>query len=499
VITLATPSSAELPSTKSMFGRDSIYVAVSTLPLISAIAVTPAVARVLNVTQFGRFAAALALWQALVSLFSLGMIAGVQRLFFQHGRDAAQQLLTVSSVLAIALCAVVFATSRLWAQAIGFSAAYFDVRLIVVWGLVGALTQVAIFTLRALDRLGAYATVYTLQASLSQAVGLAWALTHARTATDVIFGCAAIQGLALAIAWIAFRPKMVQRQSVGVLTVALRFSIAIVPLELGYFAISAIDRLMIQHYLGPAAVARYQLAYNLGSVGILLSAYFHQVWESRVFQHKTQLDRTQITASSRDQLLVLFGFVMMGIGIGGPSALYLWAPHSYNTGQLTFVVGVMALCVLPHCVGLARSRVILGEGRPALTTYATVGAAGLNTGLNIVLIPRMGLDGAAISVFLCLVFRDIVLRVLSAKTAPLPRIYPGVRAFLVASSLVVLLWTVLPTRGDWFWVRAAVAIAPTLAAGYFLRYFARENASLPTWVMRNRGAHVRRDYGDPWT
>ena len=47
--------------------------------------------------------------------------------------------------------------------------------------------------------------------------------------------------------------------------------------------LEASDRLVLQHYLGSAAVARYAVAYNIGAIPILLLGVLDTVWMPRVF------------------------------------------------------------------------------------------------------------------------------------------------------------------------------------------------------------------------
>jgi O-antigen/teichoic acid export membrane protein len=459
-----------------MFGRDSLYVLVAVVQLAAAALVTPVLARVLSERQFGTFSADVALEQALVAILSLGMVGGAQRTYFQHGKSHAQQLLLISAALITLLATAGALTSDWWGGKVGFGGSSSGLRLVIVWGALAASTQIVVYGLRAIDRLPAFALVSLLQSCVAQVLGLLLAITHRRSAGDVVLGCAIIQAISLLVAWSYFPPKLVQRVNAKVLVRVVTFSLTLMPQAIAFFFINAVDRLMILHFLGSTQVARYQLAYNLGGISVLLSTYFHQSWESRTFSIRDPKLRLALTARSRDQLFGLFILFSTATALGGPSALYIWAPKNYHTRGLILVLILLSVCAVPHSSAMARARVLMAGGHGVLMVLSTMVAAITNVGVNLVLIPRFGLNGAAVSVLISFVTMDISLWLLARKEAPLVRPGHGVLLMFVGGALTVFVAYVLPEGGEWFWIRVALGSLPLAAGARRFRSLARTPA-----------------------
>jgi O-antigen/teichoic acid export membrane protein len=125
---------------------------------------------------------------------------------------------------------------------------------------------------------------------------------------------------------------------------ALRFALPLVPAMLAAFVLEASDRLVVQHDLGSAPVARYAVAYNIGAIPILALGALTTVWMPRVFALTGARVRDRVLAQSRDALYALLVPVVMGLGIGAPVLLHIWAPPIYGLLAVSFT------CFFYDCV-----------------------------------------------------------------------------------------------------------------------------------------------------
>jgi O-antigen/teichoic acid export membrane protein len=165
--------------------------------------------------------------------------------------------------------------------------------------------------------------------------------------------------------------------------------------------------------------------------------------------------------------------------------LRIWAPAQYRPYHLLMVTALVIISVLPYTAAAASTRTLLARGGTHWIALTTLAAAGANVGLNLVLVPRWGLSGAALSTFLAyfLLQRLLSSRVPDAVAARPAS--PGLLLGLVAAGLAAVLAAVLPTSAPFLVLRSLVVLAT-------LVWFAWQLRSLTTGAFpRRRGAEKR--------
>ena len=176
---------------------------------------------------------------------------------------------------------------------------------------------------------------------------------------------------------------------------ALRFALPLVPAEMSTFLLNTSDRLIIGAQLSAEEVARYQVAYNVASMPMLLLSILNSAWMPRFFGIADETERRTAVAAGRDALYRLMVPVLAGFAFGAPLVAHLWAPASYHTEQLGFVMALVLLAAIPFTAQLAVVQALTAQGRTVLTATATILAAVVNVLLNLLLVPVWGLAGAA--------------------------------------------------------------------------------------------------------
>ena len=382
---------------RGLFGRDSAYLVLWAAQLGAAALLTPVTTRLLGPSRFGLVASSIAVMQVLVALAGFGLQSAVQRRYARSGERDARRLIT----LAIATSAMVFliadATGPRWARALGLGHYPAAVRFAVTWASLTAISNAALGLLRSRDQLVPFATVSLSQSIVAEALGLLLVVAVRRSASEYLLGQLIAQALAVGVAIALTRPLPLGRRHLRMVTDSLRYSIPIVPGALAAFILEASDRLVLQHYLGSAAVARYAVAYNIGAIPILLLGVLDTVWMPRVFALSDACVRDSVLRRSRDALYALLIPVIAGLAIGGPVLLHIWAPASYRPDGLLFVLVLVAASAIPVAGAISHTRLLLAEGRTGAIAAATLLAAGTNLGLNVALVPQFGIEGSALA------------------------------------------------------------------------------------------------------
>lgn len=466
---------------RGMFSRDFVYLGVSVLGVILSTGITPILTRRVSAGQFGQFALAIAVMQILGPIFSFGLPFATQKVFAgEDGDRRARQVLAVSAVLALAAWLVVALAASVWGPAVGLQGVL-NARLAALWGAFFALTWTSIAMLRSRESLGTVIFISALQSLGAQGTGLALLYLRAPTVTSYLCGVIIGQGAAALVGLLALRPDWSALVAIRRHTRAFLFGLPMVPQQLSVFILFAGDRIVVQHDLGSTATGRYSVAYNVGSLGVLLLVFVNQAWIPRIYAVTDRVTRSRLLASSRDVMSLLLIPVVCGLAAGAPVVLRVWAPPSFHPASLTSIVAIVAVCTFPYGQFLSNLRALMSEGRTARAAVTTLVAAVVNIGLNVVMVPFFGITGSAIATV-------ISYALLARLTRPPGRVgrhrlnlspgsssleVPGVSRLLgtiIGGAIAVTVsMAVLPTSHEWLLLRLAVCAGAAVAFVLLMR------------------------------
>jgi O-antigen/teichoic acid export membrane protein len=454
---------------RGLFGRDTTYLLVWALQLIVAAAATPVITRVLGAPEFGRVAAANAVMQILFILAGLGLRTAIQRWYAaDEGPAAAARLLALTVVVSTLVTVVADLTGPVWSPYLGFDDYGGALRLAVFWAGISAVTNASLALLRSQDRLLAFSTVSLIQSVLAEAASLVLVMLVSRTAATYVGGQLLMQITAAVLALALAPPKLLRRTDRTLVTAALRYALPLVPAVLCTFVLATSDRLIVQSFLGETAVARYQIAYNVGAMPILLLGVLSNTWMPRIFALGVPEERAGVLVASRDALNRLVVPVVIGLCLGVPLLLRIWAPPEYGPDTLLLVTTVVVVSAIPYTIGLSHTRTLLAEGRTVAIAVSNAVAAVANVGLNLILVPRYGLVGAAAATLVAYVTLQAMQAVTARAAISLPRSPVWLSAQLLGAAVGGLLAGALPTTPTWLAVRIVLAAGCLAWFGWIL-------------------------------
>ena len=445
---------------RGFFGRDSVYMVLWVLQVAAAAAMTPLITRLLGLREFGGVALAMAVMQVLVVLAGCGLQVAIQRWFaHSHGEAAASGLLTLGIVVAVAVTAVAWATGSWWGPLVGARGSSRAVQLAVLWAGTTAMTAVCLALLRSQDRLRPYTVVTVLQSVVAGMSGVALLLAWRPTAEAFLLGHVATQALAAAVAMALTQPRRLRAADRALVRAGLRFGLPLVPAMLGGLLLGTADRFVVNAQLGSEAVARYQVAYNVGSLPMLVLLALDSSWLPRVFSVEDAQHREAVLATSRRALYRLLAPVMAGLSLGAPLILRLWAPPEFRPDDLVTVTAVVIVSAVPYAAALSATRGLLARSATGTVAAAAVLATVANVGLTLLLVPGHGLLGAAVATFIAYALQHGLL--LAASGSLLPERTPAFSSVwpVVSGSAVALLAVLLPLDATGLVLRTTLAVA----------------------------------------
>ncbi|MGB7902600.1 MAG: oligosaccharide flippase family protein [Halobacteriota archaeon] len=182
----------------------------------------------------------------------------------------------------------------------------------------------------------------------------------------------------------------------------LAFSLPLVPGSLSNWLVNSSDRYLIAFFLGAAAVGYYSPGYSLGSTLTVVSGPLATLLPAVLAKHYDENNiadvRTILTYSLKYYAGIALPCVFALSVLSKPLLLVLTTQQIAANGYLvtpfvaagTALIGASSVLVL--ILALKKKTVVIGT----IWTLAAV----LNFGLNLALIPYLGLVGAALTTFL---------------------------------------------------------------------------------------------------
>lgn len=479
---------------RGMFTRDFVYLVVSALQVILSTLVTPILTRRVGEEQFGQFALAVTVMQILGPIFTFGLPFASQKIFAeQDGARRARGVLAVSAVLTVAAWFVVVLAAPWWSPAVGVSQVT-DARLAATWGACFALTMTSLAMLRSRENLSMAIFVSALQSMGAQAAGVTLLYVWAPTVKSYLCGAIIGQAAAALVGFAALRPDWLALLHFRRHGPALLFGLPMVAQQLSVFILFAGDRIVISHDLGSGAVGRYSVAYNVGSLGVVLLVFINQAWTPRIYAMTNRVARSRLLASSRDLMNLLLVPVVCGLVAGAPVVLQIWAPASFDPTGLIKITALVAVCTFPYGQFLSNVRALMSEGRTGRAAVMTLLSAAVNVALNIALVPHIGLIGSALATLISYALLAWLTRVPQSAGLKVPGVSLLLGLVIGFGLAVTAVLAGLPVGHEWLIIRVAASAGAGLVFILLLRSAMAdfETFSRTVTPAATRGRHRRR-------
>lgn len=192
---------------------------------------------------------------------------------------------------------------------------------------------------------------------------------------------------------------------------ALAFGLPLVPHLIANLINGNIDRVFITEYLSEADAGIYSVAYSIGIIAFVIADACNDAWIPWFAKKNTEKDYRAISDAIQiytvTMAMCFFGVIMLA-----PEIMSIMASKAYWGGinSVRYIaLGIFFMFMYRFAVNYEQL-----NGKSIYVAPATVCAALINIGLNILFIPIMGIEGAAlattISYFGLWLFHEIVAR-----------------------------------------------------------------------------------------
>jgi O-antigen/teichoic acid export membrane protein len=380
------------------------YLPAVILPRLAGIVTVPIVTRLFAPEIMGTYILVLANVTALGSAFLSGFGAALLRYMPEHERDseARGRLATTLLALASAIVLAVVLVGAVVLMVTGRTAKRFG--QLMLWGLVlfaftGAL-QLLSMVLRGQRNVGRYTSIQLVTGYGGLAAGLLLVLALHFGIEGLLIGAVVASLAGIVMAWrTAMRGRALQRGlfSRVLARELLGFSFFISAGNAAYWLLSLSDRWLLRVFRGAEAVGLYGVSYDITSkttmlfvtaFGLALQPLSISAWEDGGREATEEF----LASSTRTYLLIMLP-ATVGLGLLARALVGLLAAPAYQPGAIVvpFVAAAMFLFGLLDIAG----RGLTLNKRPDLEARNFLIAGGLSVLLNLLLIPRFGIVGAA--------------------------------------------------------------------------------------------------------
>lgn len=380
---------------------------------------TLVVTRGLSQTAAGEFFTTTALYLVLLAFVAFGVAAGVVRFvprFLVHERGADIPRLLVVAIVPVAVAAVVFSVA-LWVAAPTLSTRFSDgsdattsaFRILALFLLPGVLEVVAVESTRAFGDVTSYVSIQQFSVPLARPVLVGIAIAVGAPISVIVAAWAVPLVIALVLAVVVLARAMrrtlvpaLEKSSapVGYRALAREYWAFTFPRGLGStidIVLTWLDVLLVAAMVSSAQAAIYAAASRFITTGTLALQAMRLAAAPEISAAMAADDKKRASDLYRvtTQLVILASWPLyLLLAVFAPGILLLFGP-GYDEGAPALAVLSIAMLV-PLAAGNVGSVLLLG-GKSTWVLLDKVVVLIANVGLNLLLIPRFGILGAAMA------------------------------------------------------------------------------------------------------
>lgn len=269
----------------------------------------------------------------------------------------------------------------------------------------------------------------------------------------------------------------------------LSYGLPTVPRSMGFWLIYVGDRWVISYFLGLTAVGIYSAAYGIGSLAYsvmsVLTFVLYATLPKLYGEGRMEEVKNHLSYSLKYLLALLIPFVF-GAGILARQVLTIFSTSEMaRTGYLlTPVIAAGFLILGVHGVF---SHVLLLTKKTLLMAIIWVSAAGFSLGLNAILVPRIGIMGAAVTELSAFTLATGAVIYFSTRYLRFDINWLFIAKSLAAASVMSLVVWLMSPEGVLKTVLAAmVGLVVYIAVMILLRGFTKQEFRLFRDIIRRR-------------
>jgi O-antigen/teichoic acid export membrane protein len=425
------------------------YTASSVISKLIAVALLPLYTRYLSPQDYGAAEVLIVGVIAASIVIRLGIIEALLRFYYERSEDPDKVVSTAFASLFWTTTAGLLIAMPLAEPLSRLLLDHSDPGLlrIAIFGLwVFTMFEFLLALFRLDERAKAF-LVFTVSNVLVTIPATVWlVVVQGDGAEGLLLGQYATGAVFLAGLLVAQRHRLALVPEFALLRRMLRFGLPTMPAELSLYSLQFIDRLLLVRLAGLADAGLYALSVKFAQAVSVLVKGFQLAWPPLAYSIEDDDEARNAYAVIVTWFVVVCTFFVAGLWLLSRWIVRLLAaPEFFDSYK---AIGLVSTGVMLYALYLVLVVVLGRTGRTEFSFPATVVGTVVNIGLNLILIPELGIVGAGISLVASYAVILILMYVLTQRLFHVP--YEWLRlsqAFGLAAALVLAGELLLPTDG----------------------------------------------------
>ena len=272
----------------------------------------------------------------------------------------------------------------------------------------------------------------------------------------------------------------------------LSFGLPTIPGNLASWVVASSDRYVIGYYLGATSVGIYSAVHSLGSLMIMLAGILGFVLPptlSKLYDEgKINEVKTHLKYSLKYLLALNIPFVFGAIVLSKPTLRLLSTAEIASQGYI--IVFIMGLSALLYSTYVVISHVLVLAKKTRITGFIWIAAATANLGLNILVVPCLGIFGAALTTLIAYLIALSMTSYYSVKEFKFEIDWLFIGKSVVASAIMTLvIWPMYPQSNIATVIAILVSIAVYAAVLLLLKGFKKEELAFFQRLIRRNASN----------
>lgn len=346
----------------------------------------------------------------IIGLFlAMGIAQAVVRFYYDYSdKERRDQVISVALitlwVISVAVLAILISFSPMISQVVMKSRGYYNMfNIIFISTVIGLSNEIPLTVLRIEEKSLIYLSFTLTKLVLTLSLNILFIVKFNMGIIGILYSgliATLIMGAVITI-YILRRIKI--SYSIPILRSMLGYSIPLMWSWFGMFVINFGDRFFLQRMMTTADVGIYSLAYKFGMLpNVLVLSPFLMIWGPKRFDLLKEPNAREIYSKVFTYFLLIQFFVGLGIVIAIKEIIQIVAtPDYYDSFKY---VSLILLAYIANGIYLYVQFGVHIEKKTKYLAYATIFGAILNIAGNLILIPLIGIWGAAISTFISFFF-----------------------------------------------------------------------------------------------
>ena len=384
--------------------RDTLFIGIATLlQFLIGVVQLPLLTKTLGARDYG-------IWSqvhvtiSLISPFTTLALASAMVRFLAAEKNKEEIQEGFYSIISVVFLTNLIASLAVMVFAYPLAMNFFDgavqiVRITGILILLGPLSSLYLNLIRTFQQIKRY-SVFIIAENCVRIGLIAYLVLNGYGILSVILSLLAVQVIMLLILFFLIGSQIgIKRPHFSRIKEYLSFSLPFVPNSISFWLVRLSDRYVIGFFLGLSSVGIYSAAYTLGHLSFAVVGVLNFVLLvvlSRLYDEGRMDEvKTHLSYSLKYLLTIVIPFVFGAAILAEPVLRMFSTPEIASQGY--FVTPLAALSTLFLSVSGIIGFILVMTKKTKKLAPIWIAAAVLNLGLNILLVPRIGILGAAIT------------------------------------------------------------------------------------------------------